>query len=271
MGNEAVRNLVREGKTPPAPQRRRHRRPGRHADDRDGPRPPRVGRSRLDGDRPVDLGVPGRDPGPGRRRCVRRRRRRPRSPPARARRPVRGSDEQRIDAAARRRSAPADPRSVGARWWPSHSRTSPSAGVTPCPGGWLVLPARLAGVTVIAEEAFVLRNLMRGARLPAEVRVRRRSTPRSGYSTSTGSAVPPVRPSRLARWSAGRALVGIYPIPSRAALRATSRAGGARARAVADPRRLPALQVDARGRARDPAVPPAVASTRRTPTCRSRT
>jgi predicted RNase H-like nuclease len=33
-------------------------------------------------------------------------------------------------------------------------------GVTPCPGGWLVLPARLAGVTVVAEEAFVLKKLV---------------------------------------------------------------------------------------------------------------
>jgi predicted RNase H-like nuclease len=33
-------------------------------------------------------------------------------------------------------------------------------GVTPCPGGWLVLPGRLAGVTVVAEEAFVLKTLM---------------------------------------------------------------------------------------------------------------
>ena len=34
------------------------------------------------------------------------------------------------------------------------------AGVTPCPGGWLVLPARLAGVTTVAEEAFVVPKLM---------------------------------------------------------------------------------------------------------------
>jgi predicted RNase H-like nuclease len=34
------------------------------------------------------------------------------------------------------------------------------AGVTPCPGGWLVLPARLAGITVAAEEAFVLPKLV---------------------------------------------------------------------------------------------------------------
>lgn len=34
------------------------------------------------------------------------------------------------------------------------------AGITPCPGGWLVLPARLAGITVSAEDAFVLRKLL---------------------------------------------------------------------------------------------------------------
>ena len=34
------------------------------------------------------------------------------------------------------------------------------SGVTPCPGGWLVLPARVAGVSTVAEEAFVLTTLM---------------------------------------------------------------------------------------------------------------
>ena len=33
------------------------------------------------------------------------------------------------------------------------------AGVTQCPGGWLVLPGRLAGVTVAAEDAFVVKRL----------------------------------------------------------------------------------------------------------------
>jgi predicted RNase H-like nuclease len=33
------------------------------------------------------------------------------------------------------------------------------AGVTPCPGGWLVLSARLAGVTVVAEDPLVLPTL----------------------------------------------------------------------------------------------------------------
>lgn len=34
------------------------------------------------------------------------------------------------------------------------------AGVTPCPGGWLVLPARLAGVTLSCEGAFVVPTLV---------------------------------------------------------------------------------------------------------------
>ena len=33
------------------------------------------------------------------------------------------------------------------------------AGVLPCPGGWLVLPGRMAGITVTAEEAFVVPKL----------------------------------------------------------------------------------------------------------------
>ncbi len=33
------------------------------------------------------------------------------------------------------------------------------AGVVMVPGGWLVLPARMAGITVAAEEAFVVKNL----------------------------------------------------------------------------------------------------------------
>jgi predicted RNase H-like nuclease len=33
------------------------------------------------------------------------------------------------------------------------------AGVVPCPGGWLVLPAKLQGVTILPEEPFVLEKL----------------------------------------------------------------------------------------------------------------
>ena len=34
------------------------------------------------------------------------------------------------------------------------------AGIASCPSGWLVLPARLAGITVSAEDAFVLRTFV---------------------------------------------------------------------------------------------------------------
>ena len=33
-------------------------------------------------------------------------------------------------------------------------------GVVPCPGGWLIVPARLAGVTVVAEEPMVVPTLL---------------------------------------------------------------------------------------------------------------
>ena len=34
------------------------------------------------------------------------------------------------------------------------------AGITPCPGGWLIVPARLAGVTVVVEDAMVVPTLI---------------------------------------------------------------------------------------------------------------
>jgi predicted RNase H-like nuclease len=39
---------------------------------------------------------------------------------------------------------------------PSPLPYSPLAGVVPCPGGWLVLPARLLTATIVAEEPFVV-------------------------------------------------------------------------------------------------------------------
>jgi predicted RNase H-like nuclease len=36
----------------------------------------------------------------------------------------------------------------------------PIAGVVPCPGGWLVQPARLLGVTIVPEEPYVLSSLL---------------------------------------------------------------------------------------------------------------
>lgn len=34
------------------------------------------------------------------------------------------------------------------------------AGITPCPKGWLIIPARLAGVTVVVEDCMVVRSLV---------------------------------------------------------------------------------------------------------------
>ncbi len=94
---------------------------------------------------------------PRSRRCVRRRRRRPRRPPARARRRARQQPAR--TAPPQTPSAPADPRNVGPRWQRSRSvqvdrgRHAVSRRLAGAAG-------RLAGVTVIAEEAFVLRKLM---------------------------------------------------------------------------------------------------------------
>ena len=95
------------------------------------------------------------------------------------------------------------------------------AGVTPCPGGWLVLPARVAGVTVVAEEAFVLPNLMAVLDFRPKFEFAGINAP-TGLGDEPGS---PYRPCDLeAREMLGwPRMIGIHPIPSRAALRATSR------------------------------------------------
>ena len=95
------------------------------------------------------------------------------------------------------------------------------AGITPCPGGWLVLPARVAGVTVVAEEAFVLSTLM-------EVLDYRPKFEFAGINAPTGLSDEPGSPYRpcdldareLIGWPR---LVGVYPVPSRLALRASTR------------------------------------------------
>jgi predicted RNase H-like nuclease len=94
-------------------------------------------------------------------------------------------------------------------------------GVTPCPGGWLVLPGRLAGVTVIAEEAFVLRKFM-------EVLDYR---PRFDFAAVNIQFGYPEHPGiqyrqcdREARELIGwPRVVSVRPVPSRAALMAKTR------------------------------------------------
>jgi len=92
------------------------------------------------------------------------------------------------------------------------------AGVTPCPGGWLVLPARLAGVTVVAEDAFVLPAL-------ADVLDHRPRFQFAGLNAPMGWREEPGGRFRACDEEA-RALigwprmVGLAPVPSRAALKA---------------------------------------------------
>lgn len=95
------------------------------------------------------------------------------------------------------------------------------AGVTPCPGGWLVLPARLAGVTTVAEEAFVVKTL-------AEVLDYRPKFDAGAVNIPFGYPEYPNVQYRLAD-RAARAMMGwpsrvhVHPVPSRAALFARSR------------------------------------------------
>ena len=94
-------------------------------------------------------------------------------------------------------------------------------GVTPCPGGWLVLPARLAGVTVIVEDPLVVPTLL-------EVLDFKPKFEAAAIYAPVGFEDDPVGPYRpcddeakdMVGWPR---CVGIRPIPSRAALHASSR------------------------------------------------
>lgn len=94
-------------------------------------------------------------------------------------------------------------------------------GITPCPAGWLVLPGRLAGVTVVAEGAFTLPNLM-------EVLDYRPRFDFGAVNIPFGYPEYPNVQYRRADKEA-RAMVGwprmvsVRPVPSRAALFARSR------------------------------------------------
>ena len=95
-------------------------------------------------------------------------------------------------------------------------------GVTPCPGGWLVLPARLAGVTVVAEEAFVLKKLIDVLDYRPKFDFGAINIP-FGFPEYPG--VQYRRCDREARELVGwPRMVNIRPVPSRAALFAKSRA-----------------------------------------------
>lgn len=103
-------------------------------------------------------------------------------------------------------------------------RTNPFkaiAGVTPCPGGWLVLPARLAGVTTVAEEAFVVRTLQ-------DVLDYRPNFDFGAINIPFGYPEKPKGPYRQCDQEARQhvgwpRMVRLHPVPSRPALFAKSR------------------------------------------------
>lgn len=96
------------------------------------------------------------------------------------------------------------------------------AGITPCPFGWLVLPARLAGVTVVVEDPLVLKTL-------EEVVDYRPKFDAAAINVPMGFADEPLGhlsdcESQSRDYVGWPRRIAIRRIPSRAALRAASKA-----------------------------------------------
>ena len=95
-------------------------------------------------------------------------------------------------------------------------------GIVPCPGGWLVVPARLAGVTVNAEEPEVFRTLIDVLDYKPKFDAAAIYAPVGFYDQPYGPYRPCDAEAReIIGWPR---LVGVRAMPSRAALRAPSRA-----------------------------------------------
>jgi predicted RNase H-like nuclease len=90
------------------------------------------------------------------------------------------------------------------------------AGVTPCPGGWLVLPARLAGITVVAEEAFVLPKLVDVLDFRPTFEAAAINAPMGLFDTPSGQYRPCDR--EACDYVGWPRLVAIYGTPSRNAI-----------------------------------------------------
>jgi predicted RNase H-like nuclease len=94
------------------------------------------------------------------------------------------------------------------------------AGVTPFPGGWLVLPARLAGITVAAEEAFVLPKLFEVLDFRPTFEAAAINVPMGLFDTPSGQYRPCDSEARdYVGWPR---VVGISGTPSREAIRASN-------------------------------------------------
>lgn len=94
-------------------------------------------------------------------------------------------------------------------------------GVVPCPGGWLIVPARLSGVTIVADEPEVVKTLL-------DVLEYKPKFDAAAIYATIGFADEPRGPYRpcdeeardLIGWPR---LVAIRPVPSRRTLNAASR------------------------------------------------
>lgn len=94
-------------------------------------------------------------------------------------------------------------------------------GIVPCPGGWLIVPARLAGVTVVADEPEVVKTLL-------DVLEYKPKFDAAAIFATIGFSDEPTGPYRACD-SEARELIGwprmvaVKPTPSRAALHAETR------------------------------------------------
>jgi predicted RNase H-like nuclease len=94
-------------------------------------------------------------------------------------------------------------------------------GIVPCPGGWLIVPARLAGVTVNAEEPMVARSLLDVLEYKPKFDAAAIYAP-VGFNEEPAG---PYRPcdSEAREMIGWPRIVGVTPMPSRAALHARTR------------------------------------------------
>ena len=96
------------------------------------------------------------------------------------------------------------------------------AGITPCPGGWLIVPARLAGITVVVEDAMVLRTLMEVVDFRPKFDAAAINIP-MGFADESGEQLGACE-LQTREYIGWPRQVAMRALPSRAALRAPTKA-----------------------------------------------
>jgi predicted RNase H-like nuclease len=95
------------------------------------------------------------------------------------------------------------------------------AGVVPCPGGWLIVPARLAGVTVSVEDPVVVKTLLDVLEYKPKFDAAAIHAPIGFFDEPTTAYRPCDSEAKaMVGWPRN---VAITPVPSRAALAAETR------------------------------------------------